>query len=65
MLQNIEPFGLAMFTGDDSESNNRFLKHGQNEHSNPGGGGCRVEGVDEVSGRQWSAIHREANVQAQ
>ena len=30
-----------------------------------GGGGCRVEGVDEVSGRQWSAIHREANVQAQ
>ena len=30
-----------------------------------GGGGCRVEGVDEVSGCQWSAIHREANVQAQ
>ena len=30
-----------------------------------GGGGCRVEGVDEVSGRHWSAIHREANVQAQ
>ena len=30
-----------------------------------GGGGCRVEGVDEVSGRQWSAIHREAKVQAQ
>ena len=30
-----------------------------------GGGGCRVEGVDEVSGRQLSAIHREANVQAQ
>ena len=29
------------------------------------GGVCRVEGVDEVSGRQWSAIHREANVQAQ
>ena len=24
-----------------------------------------MEGVDEVSGRQWSAIHREANVQAQ
>ena len=23
-----------------------------------------MEGVDEVSGRQWSAIHREANVQA-
>ena len=30
-----------------------------------GGGSCQVEGVDEVSGRQWSAIHREANVQAQ
>ena len=29
-----------------------------------GGGVCRVEGVDEVSGRQWLAIHREANVQA-
>ena len=24
-----------------------------------------MEGVDEVSRRQWSAIHREANVQAQ
>ena len=30
-----------------------------------GGGGCRVEGVDEVSGRQWLSIHREANVQAE
>ena len=30
-----------------------------------GGGGCRVEGVDELSGRQLSAIHREANVQVQ
>ena len=67
MLQNIKPFGLAMFSGDISESINRFVKHGHNEHSNRGGGGggCRVEGVDEVSGRQWSAIHREANVQAQ
>ena len=66
MLQNIKPLGLAMFSGDISESINRFLKHGHNDHSNPGGGGgCRVEGVDEVSGRQLSAIHREANVQAQ
>ena len=24
-----------------------------------------MEGVNEVSGRQWSAIHLEANVQAQ
>ena len=65
MLQNFKPFGLAMFSGDISESINRFLKHGHNEHSNRGGGGgCRVEGVDEVSGRQWSAIPREANVQA-
>ena len=62
ILQNIKPFGLAMFSGDISESINRFLKHGRNEHSNRGGGGgCRVEGVDRVSGRQWSAIHREAN----
>ena len=29
-----------------------------------GGGGCHVEGVDEVSGRKWSAIYREAGVQA-
>ena len=65
MLQNMKPFGLAMFSGDISESINRFRKHGHNEHSNRGGGGCRVEGLDEVSGRQWSAIHREANVQAQ
>ena len=66
MLQNIKPFGLAIFLADISESINRFLKHGHHEHSNRGGGGdCRVEGVDEVSGCQWSAIHREANVQAQ
>ena len=68
MLQNIKPFGLAMFSGDISESINRFLRHGHNEHNNRGGGGgggCRVEGVDEVSGRQWSDIHTEANVQAQ
>ena len=30
-----------------------------------GGGGCSVEGVDEVSGRKWSAIHKEAGVQAE
>ena len=30
-----------------------------------GGGACRVEGVDDVSGRKWSAIHREAGVHAQ
>ena len=66
MLQNIKPFGMAMYSGDISESFNRFLKHGHNEHSNRGGGGgCRLEGVDEMSRRQWSAIHREANVQAQ
>ena len=53
MLQNIKPFGLAMYSGDISESSNRFLKHGHNERSKRGGwGGCRVEGVDEVSGRQ-------------
>ena len=63
MLQNIKPFGLAILSGDISESINPFMKHGQNEHSNRGG--CRVEGVDEVSGRRLSAIHREADVQAQ
>ena len=49
------------------ESINRFLKHGDNEHTNRGGGGGAVglQGVDEVSGRQLSAIHREANVQVQ
>ena len=39
MLQNIWPFGLAMFCDDISKSINRFLKHGYNEHSNRGGGG--------------------------
>ena len=39
MLQNIKPFGLAMFSGDISESINRFPKHGHNEHSKRGGGG--------------------------
>ena len=38
MLLNIKPFGLAMFSGDISESINRFLKHGHHEHSNRGGG---------------------------
>ena len=67
MLQNIKPFGLATFSSDISKSINLFPKHGHNEHSNPGGGGggCRVEEVDKVSGRQWSANHREANVQAE
>ena len=61
MLQNIKVFGLAMLSGDISESINRFLKHGHNEHSNRGGvEACRVEGVDQLSGRQWSA-----NVQVQ
>ena len=44
MLQNIWPFGLAMFCGDISESINRFLKHGHNEHSNRGGGGSISRG---------------------
>ena len=64
MLQNIWPFGWAMFSAAISESINRFLKHSHNEQSN-GGGGCQVEGVDEVLGCKWSAIHREAGVQAQ
>ena len=56
-----------MFCGDISESINRFLQHGHNKHSDRrgGGGGSLVEGVDEVSVRKWSAIHKEAGVQAQ
>ena len=68
MLHNIWPFGLAIFCGDILESMKCFLKHGHNEHNNRtagGGGGHQVEGVDEVLGRKWSAIHREAGVQAQ
>ena len=42
MLQNIKPFGLAMFSGDISQSIDRFLEHGHNEHSNRGGGGGQV-----------------------
>ena len=38
MLQNIKPFGLAMFSGDISDNINRFLKHGHNEHNSRGGG---------------------------
>ena len=64
MLQNIKPFGPAMFSGHISESINRFLKHGHNEHSNRGGGA--------VGWRGWtrcrvlnSRPHREANVLAQ
>ena len=38
MSQNIKPFGRTMFSGDISESNNCFLKHGHNKHSNRGGG---------------------------
>ena len=60
MLQNIKPFGLAMFSGDISESINRFLKHGHNEHNNRGGGGavgwrgwtrCRVVNCRPSTGR--------------
>ena len=50
-----------MLSGDISESINRF----HSELSNRGAGGCQMEGVDEVSGRKWSAIHRGDGVQAQ
>ena len=45
MLKNMWPFGLAMFSGDVSESINRFLQLWHNKHSNRqegailGGGG--------------------------
>ena len=29
------------------------------------GGGCQVEGVDEVLGRKWWAMHKDVGVQAQ
>ena len=52
MLLNIQPFGLTMFSGDISESINRLLKHGHNEHSNRArGGGLSGGGMDKVSGR--------------
>ena len=55
MLQNIKPFGLAMFLGDILESINGFLQHGHSEHNNRGGGGavgCRGwTGCKVVSGR--------------
>ena len=59
MLQNIWPFGLAMLCG------------GHNEQINVWGGGGgvggvrQVEGTDELLGRKWLGIHREASVQAQ
>ena len=66
MLQNIKPFGLAMFSSDISESINRFLKHGQNEHSNGGGGGgLSGEGGGRGVGSSIVGFHRKANVQAQ
>ena len=39
MLQNVQQFGLAMFSGDILESINRFVTDGPNELSNRGGGG--------------------------
>ena len=63
MLQNIKQFWLAMFSGDISESINRFLKHGHNEHRNRGGGGavgwrgwtrCRVVSGWPSTGRPMS-----------
>ena len=44
MLENTKPFGLAMFSGDISESINCFLKHGPTEHSNWGGAGRGLSG---------------------
>ena len=59
MSQNIKPFGLAMFSGDISESNNCFLKHGHNKHSNrggpSGGGGGRGVGSSVVGHPQAKA----------
>ena len=54
LLQNLLPFGLAIFCGVISESINRILKHGHNEHNNRGRGGgvvrwrgrMRCEGVN-------------------
>ena len=57
MSQNIKPFGLAMFSGDISEKQQPFPETWSQQAEQPRGG-CRVEGVDEVSGRQWLAIHR-------
>ena len=65
MLQNIWPFGLAMFCHDMSERINRFLKHVHNEHNNRGGQAIHGNAVHEVSRRKCWTILREASVQAQ
>ena len=54
MLPNIGPSGVATFCGALSESINRFLKHGHENHSNRGGGSFRGRGwmrCKEVNGR--------------
>ena len=66
MSQNVWRFALAMYCGQILETINYFLKHGHNEHSNPGRGALFGGGEgDEVSRHNWSAIHKKANVQTQ
>ena len=56
MLHNIKPFGLAMFSRDISESINRFLKHGHNEHNNWRGGGGGLSGGGAGRGAGLSVV---------
>ena len=60
MLHNIKPFGLAMFSGDISESINRFCETWSQRAQQPGGGGavgwqgwtrCRVVNCRPSTGR--------------
>ena len=56
---------LTIFSGDISESIKRLLSHGHKEHMNRGWGGV-FQGVrvDDVSRCKYSAINKEASVQA-
>ena len=51
MLQNVKPFGLPMFSGDVSQSINRFLETWSQRAQQPGGGGG---GGGAVAWRGWT-----------
>ena len=55
VLDDIWPFGLAMFSNDIVESLNRFLKQAFNEHSAPGGGRQTATGTASY-GRSQASI---------
>ena len=60
VLDNIWPFGLAMFSNDIVESLNRFLKQAFNEHSARGGGRQTATGTARC-GRSQASIDSDAD----